>query len=85
MRPANTPVTTRNHLEFYRRLRGLNYHTASQQFGVKWETYKRIELNEKSPSLEQAYAMADFFGLALNELFFREGENPPLRLVEHHP
>ena len=67
----------RNRVEELRRQRGLNQESFARALKVSRQTVSAIENGKYNPSLELAFAIADFFGLTIEEIFLHEkGEKP---------
>ena len=66
-----------NRVEALRRERGLNQESFARALKVSRQTVSAIENGKYNPSLELAFAIADFFGLTIEEIFLHEkGEKP---------
>ena len=64
-----------NRVEELRRLRGLNQETFARALGVSRQTVSAIETGKYNPSLDLAFAISDFFGQPIEEIFLhRKGE-----------
>lgn len=64
-----------NRVEELRRLRGLNQETFARALGVSRQTVSAIETGKYNPSLDLAFAISDFFGQPIEEIFlYRKGE-----------
>ena len=67
----------RNRVEELRRQRGLNQELFARALKVSRQTVSAIENGKYNPSLDLAFAIADFFGLTIEEIFLHEkGEKP---------
>ncbi len=75
------PVTHKNDLRFYRTLNELSMTKLAKLLGKDAETLTLIEQGQRSPTLETAWKIADFFGIPMMELFFREGDEIPARTI----
>ena len=62
----------RNRVEELRRQRGLNQESFARALKVSRQTVSAIENGKYNPSLELAFAIADFFGLTIEEIFLHE-------------
>ena len=62
----------RNRVEELRRQRGLNHESFARALKVSRQTVSAIENGKYNPSLELAFAIADFFGLTIEEIFLHE-------------
>ena len=61
-----------NRVEALRRERGLNQESFARALKVSRQTVSAIENGKYNPSLELAFAIADFFGLTIEEIFLHE-------------
>ncbi|MCI8847702.1 MAG: helix-turn-helix transcriptional regulator [Oscillibacter sp.] len=61
-----------------RKARGLSRQVVSDAVHISAKSYERYEKNEREPSLSIAYALADFYGVAIDQLAGRAPlpENP---------
>ena len=62
----------RNRVEELRRQRGLNQESFARALKVSRQTVSAIENGKYNPSLDLAFAIADFFGLTIEEIFLHE-------------
>ena len=62
----------RNRVEELRRQRGMNQESFARALKVSRQTVSAIENGKYNPSLELAFAIADFFGLTIEEIFLHE-------------
>ena len=63
-----------NRVEKLRRERGLNQEDFARAIRVSRQTVSSIENGKYNPSLELAFAIADFFGRTIEEIFiYKEG------------
>lgn len=67
-------VKHQNDIRFHRVLNELSIRQFAQKIGKDPESLSLIERGLRSPTLETAWEIADFFGVPLTELFFREGD-----------
>ena len=67
----------KNTVEQLRKERGLNQDEFAKMLRVSRQTISSIETGKYNPSLELAFAIADFFGKRIEEIFIYE------RGVEH--
>ena len=61
--------------ENLRRLRketGLKQTELAEKIGISWRAYQTYERGEREPVLSTLVALADFYGLSLDELVCRE-------------
>ena len=62
----------RNRVEELRKARGLKQEDFAKAIRVSRQTVSSIENGRYSPSLELAFAISDFFGLPIEEIFIWE-------------
>ena len=62
----------RNRVEELRRQRGLNQEALARALRVSRQTVSSVENGKYNPSLELAFAIADFFELTIEEIFLHE-------------
>ena len=63
----------KNKVEELRRDMGLNQEELAKTLRVSRQTVSSIENGKYNPSLELAFAIADFFGKRIEEIFIYEG------------
>lgn len=61
-----------NRVEQLRKERGLNQEEFARMLKVSRQTISSIERGKYNPSLDLAFAIADFFELTIEEIFIRE-------------
>ena len=61
-----------NRVEELRRQRGLSQEAFAKAIRVSRQTVSSIENGRYNPSLELAFAISDFFGLPVEEIFLHE-------------
>lgn len=61
-----------NRVEALRKERGLSQEAFARALQVSRQTVSSIENGKYNPSLELAFAIADFFGLTIEEIFLHE-------------
>ncbi len=61
-----------NRVEALRKQRGLSQEAFARALQVSRQTVSSIENGKYNPSLELAFAIADFFGLTIEEIFLHE-------------
>ena len=68
------PVTFSEHLLQLRTARDLSQKAlaVAKIIGISWRTYQNYELGLREPTLSTLIALADFYGLSLDELVCRE-------------
>ena len=62
----------KNKVEQLRKERGLNQDDFAKMLRVSRQTISSIETGKYNPSLELAFAISDFFGKLIEEIFFYE-------------
>ncbi|MEA3325471.1 MAG: helix-turn-helix transcriptional regulator [Euryarchaeota archaeon] len=62
----------KNKLKVFRAMYDLTQEDLAEKLGVTRQTINAIEKQRYNPSLELAFKLADFFGVAIEELFIRE-------------
>ena len=62
----------KNRVEQLRKERGLKHEEFARLIRVSRQTVSSIETGRYSPSLELAFAIADYFGLPIEEIFLYE-------------
>ena len=73
-------MTFSEHLLELRKAKGLKQTELAEQVGVGWRAYQTYERGLRYPTLPTLIALADFYGLSLDELACRErpaGEREP--------
>lgn len=61
-----------NRVEELRKARGLNQEDFARAIRVSRQTVSSIETGKYNPSLELAFTISDFFGLAIEDIFVHE-------------
>lgn len=64
----------KNKVELLRRERGLNQEDFAKAMKVSRQTISSIETGKYNPSLVLAFAIAEYFGKKIEEVFIYEGE-----------
>jgi len=64
----------KNRLEELRRARGIRQEELAQALRVSRQTIGSLENGRYNPSILLAFRVADFFGLAIEDIFIYEGE-----------
>ena len=64
----------KNRVEELRKARGLRQEEFARAIRVSRQTVSSIENGRYSPSLDLAFAIADFFGLTIEDIFIYEEE-----------
>ena len=62
----------KNHIEERRKARGMTQQQLASELGVSRQTIISLENGKYNPSLELAFAIADFFELTIEEIFLHE-------------
>ena len=62
----------KNRLKVFRAMHDLTQEDLAEKLGVTRQTINAIEKQRYNPSLELAFKLADFFGVAIEELFIRD-------------
>ena len=62
----------KNKVEQFRKARGLNQEDFAKTLRVSRQTISSIETGKYNPSLDLAFAIADFFGKRIEEIFIYE-------------
>ena len=65
----------KNRVEALRRARGLNQEEFARALRVSRQTISSIETGKYNPSLELAFAIADYFSMTIEEIFIHEHAN----------
>ena len=65
-------VFLKNKVEQLRKERGLNQDDFAKMLRVSRQTISSIETGKYNPSLELAFAISDFFGKQIEEIFIYE-------------
>lgn len=63
----------KNIVEQLRKERGLNQEEFAKTLRVSRQTISSIETGKYNPSLELAFAISEFFGMGIEEIFIYEG------------
>ena len=71
-------MTFPEHLLLLRRAHGLKQTELAEKIGLSWKGYQNYELGLREPKLSTLIALADFYGVTLDQLVGRE----PLPPVE---
>ena len=62
----------KNRVEALRRARGLSQEAFARALRVSRQTVSSIETGKYNPSLDLAFEIADFFSMAIEEVFIHE-------------
>lgn len=72
MSPRKPDPRLHNRLAVLRAERGLSRQDLAEAVGVNYQTVGYLERGEYNPSLDLAFAIAEFFGLPIEAIFARE-------------
>ena len=61
-------MTFPEHLSVLRKQVGLSQKELAEKIGISWRGYQNYELGLREPQLSTLVALADFYGLSLDEL-----------------
>ena len=64
-------MTFSEHLLQLRKTRGLKQTELAPFIGISWRAYQTYERGEREPQMSTLIALADFYGLSLDELACR--------------
>ena len=65
----------KNRIEEIRKARGMNQEELAKALGVSRQTISSLENGRYNPSVELAYKLSKYFGMAIEEVFiFEEAE-----------
>lgn len=65
-------MTFSDHLFQLRKSRGLKQKELAPFIGTNWRTYQTYERGQREPQMSTLIALADFYGLSLDELVCRD-------------
>ncbi len=65
-------MTFSEHLLQLRKARGLKQTELAPLVGISWRAYQTYERGEREPQVSTLIALADFYGISLDELVCRE-------------
>ena len=65
-------MTFPEHLLLLRRAHGLKQTELAEKIGLSWKGYQNYELGLREPKLSTLIALADFYGISLDELVCRD-------------
>lgn len=68
-------MTFPEHLLQLRKSHGLKQPELAEKIGLSWRGYQNYELGLREPKLSTLIALADFYGLTLDELVCRERQD----------
>ena len=67
-------MTFSEHLLQLRKAKGLKQTELAEQIGISWRAYQTYERGQREPTLSTLAALADFYGLTVDELICRDGK-----------
>lgn len=70
-------MTFPEHLVQLRKEAGLKQREVASGVGISWRGYQNYELGLREPSLSTLIALADFYGLSVDELICHEPKSHP--------
>lgn len=76
------PVPVDNRVKMYRRLYNMSQQDLSFKCDLHASVIYKIESRITAPRITTAMTIADALKVPLQDLFFREGENPPIHIPE---
>lgn len=76
------PVPVDNRVKMYRRLYNMSQQDLSSRCNLHASIIYKIESRITAPKITTAMTIADALRVPLQDLFFREGQNPPIHLPE---
>ena len=65
------------HLLKLRKSRGLKQTELAPFIGISWRAYQTYERGEREPQMSTLIALADFYGISLDELVCRDWPKEP--------
>ena len=65
-------MTFSEHLLQLRKSRGLKQTELAEQIGISWRAYQTYERGQREPTLSTLTALADFYGITVDELICHE-------------
>ena len=70
-------MTFPEHLLQLRKGRGLKQTGLAPSIGISWRAYQTYERGEREPQMSTLIALADFYGISLDELVCRDRSREP--------
>lgn len=67
-------MTFSEHLLQLRKGRGLKQTELAEKIGISWRAYQTYERGQREPVLSTLVALADFYGITVDELICHERE-----------
>lgn len=65
-------MTFPEHLLLLRRAHGLKQTELAEKIGLSWRGYQNYELGKREPKLSTLIALADFYGITVDDLICRD-------------
>ena len=65
-------MTFSEHLLQLRKGRGLKQTELAEKIGISWRAYQTYERGQREPALSTLVALADFYGITVDELICHE-------------
>lgn len=65
-------MTFSEHLLQLRKGRGLKQTELAEKIGISWRAYQTYERGQREPTLSTLVALADFYGITVDELICHE-------------
>lgn len=65
-------MTFSEHLLQLRKSRGLKQTELAERIGISWRAYQTYERGQREPTLSTLVALADFYGITVDELICHE-------------
>lgn len=81
-RKSTDLVPVDNRIKMYRRLYNLSQWDLAKRCDLNGSVIYKIENRLSAPKITNAMTIAEVLKVPLQDLFFREGENPPIHLPE---
>lgn len=75
--PRDPKARVSNRLGQFRRERGLTMKQLAKALNVGESAYKKWEYSISYPSIDELMRIADFYGVALDDLFIRDNDDVP--------
>ena len=70
-------MTFAEQLQSLRKKSGVSQVALAEKIGISWRAYQTYERGEREPSLSTLIALADFYGISLDELACHEPKSHP--------
>lgn len=65
------------HLQILRKQAGISQVALAKEIHISWRAYQTYERGEREPVMSTLIALADFYGISLDELVCRRREGEP--------